>query len=294
MILLDGAMGTELERRGFQTGLPLWSANVLLDHPEAVLQVHRDSIAAGADIITTDTFRTTRRTFLRAGLPDRSGELTRLAVQLAARAREEFPERKVRIAGSIGPLEDCYRPDLVPAEKQLLEEHTLHARRLAEAGVDLLLVETMGTVREAYAAARAARATGKETIVSFLCNPEGSLYGGEALAEAVGAIEPLGPAAFSINCVSPRHMERAIAALKAATRLPFGVYGNVGLPGGEAGSRGAAGAMACDVDVEAYAGFARRWAALGAAFIGGCCGTTPAYIKRLSGVFHERKEARDR
>ncbi len=289
MELLDGAMGTELQRRGFDTGLPLWSANPLLDHPEAVLEIHRDYIAAGADIITTDTFRTTRRTFRRAGMPDRSEELTRLAVQLARQAREKFPGRKVRIAGSVAPLEDCYRPDLVPPEKELLEEHTVHARRLAEAGVDFLLLETMGTVREALAAARAARATGRETFVSFLCNPEGDLYGGEPVAEAVAAVEPLGPAAFAINCVSPGLMERAIEVLKAATQLPFGVYGNVGPPGGEAGGSHDGGSMVCDVDAEEYAGFAERWAALGAAFIGGCCGTTPAYIKRLSELFHSRR-----
>ena len=126
--------------------------------------------------------------------------------------------------------------------------------------------------------------------MSFLCNQEGDLYGGEPVAEAVAAIEPLGPAAFSINCVSPRHMERAIEVLKAATQLPFGIYGNVGVPGGEAGgSAGAAGPMVCDVDVEGYAGYAERWSALGATFIGGCCGTTPAYIRRLSELLHDRR-----
>ena len=83
-LILDGAMGTELQRRGVDIGLPLWSANALVAAPDIVLQIHRDYIAAGADIITTNTFRTTPRAFRNAGLPDRSAELTASAVHLCA------------------------------------------------------------------------------------------------------------------------------------------------------------------------------------------------------------------
>ena len=119
------------------------------------------------------------------------------------------------IAGSIAPLEDCYHPERVPPDKEFRQEHAEHAERLAAAGVDFLILETMGTVREAVAAAGAARATGKEFVVSFICNEEGMLYGGEPLQDAVRAIVPLSPAAISINCVSPRYMENAISAIRA-------------------------------------------------------------------------------
>ena len=113
-LVLDGAMGTELDRRGVDTGLPLWSAGALLGSPGTVRQIHDDYIDAGADIITGDTFRTTRRTFLRAGLPDRSAELTSLAVRLARESIAAHPEAGVLLAGSMAPLEDCYRPDRSP------------------------------------------------------------------------------------------------------------------------------------------------------------------------------------
>ncbi|MEK9139284.1 MAG: homocysteine S-methyltransferase family protein, partial [Bacteroidota bacterium] len=118
-LILDGAMGTELQRRGVDTGLPLWSANALMVHPEVILQIHKEYIEAGADIITTNTFRTTRRTFQRANLPDRSHALTKTALKLAQQARESFPDRQLLVAGSIAPVEDCYRPDLVPSEKEM-------------------------------------------------------------------------------------------------------------------------------------------------------------------------------
>jgi S-methylmethionine-dependent homocysteine/selenocysteine methylase len=288
-LVLDGAIGTELDRRGVDTGLPLWSARALIDRPEEVLRIHREYVASGADIITANTFRTTRRTFLRAGLPDRSEELTRLAVRLAQQAAGERrdPGRPVRIAGSLGPLEDCYHPELVPAERELEEEHALHARTLAAAGADLLLCEAMGTVREAAAACRACVSTGKETVVSFLCDTGGRLYGGETLREAAAACAPFGPSAFALNCVPARFMEKVILMLKAATELPFGVYANAGVPGEEATGR----EMACDVDAREYALLARRWAELGAAFIGGCCGTTPEHIRLLAEALRPQQAA---
>jgi len=275
--ILDGAMGTELQRRGADTRLPLWSANVLAKNPGMVQQIHEDYIAAGADIITTNTFRTTQRTFRHAGIPDTSGPFTRLAVELARRAREASGRPDVLIAGSIAPLEDCYRPDLVPPDDQLRREHAELADRLAGAGIDLFLVETMNTLREAYAACEAARATGLEVIVSFICDRTGNLYGGESLAYAIRAVSALNPTAFSINCVSPRFLRPALTIARAMTSLPLAVYGNVGIP--ENDRRG--WEFTRDITPEEYATYAGDWHKDGAAIIGGCCGTTPEYIRAV-------------
>jgi S-methylmethionine-dependent homocysteine/selenocysteine methylase len=276
-LILDGAMGTELQRRGVDTGLPLWSARSLKTSPEVVLAIHREYIEAGADIITTNSFRTTRRTFKRAALPDESALLTLKAASIARDAREIFPDRHILIAGSIAPLEDCYSPQLVPPQDVLEEEHRELADRLAGAGVDFLLLETMGTLRETLAACTAACSTGLEVVVSFLCNETASLYGGESLEEAVRATEPLGPAGFSLNCASVHHLPDAISRLARATSLPFGVYANVGLPQMEVGWE-----FTVDVGPVEYAKHAIQWQAAGASFLGGCCGTTPAYIRMLA------------
>lgn len=276
-LILDGAMGTELQRRGVEVGLPLWSANALIAHPEVVLEIHRDYIAAGADIITTNTFRSTRRTMHRAHLPDRSEQLTTVAVTLAKRAREEFPDRQILIAGSMAPLEDCYRPDLVPSDKELEEEHRELAVRLADGGVDVILVETMNTIREAYAACRAAKATGKEVVVSFLCREEGTLYSGESFEEALKSVGPLEPTTLSVNCASPHVIRGAAHILRQNTTTPFAVYANVGVPNGEREG----GELVPDILEEEYAIWARRWADTGASIVGGCCGTTPGYIQAV-------------
>jgi S-methylmethionine-dependent homocysteine/selenocysteine methylase len=278
-LLLDGAMGTELQRRGVDTGLPLWSARALKTDPATVRQIHLEYLEAGCDIITANTFRTTRRTFHRARLPDESASLTKKAVTIAQNARVAFPERRVLIAGSMAPLEDCYRPDLAPSRHAMEDEHRELAGRLAAAGVDFILLETMNTLREASIACAAACKTGLEVVVSFLCDPEGNLYSGEPLEDAAGEITRLNPVAFSINCVSVRHLPEAIRRLRQASTLPFGVYANVGLPEQEQGWT-----FTHDVFEEEYAKHAGQWLSLGAAFIGGCCGTTPAYILKLAEV----------
>jgi S-methylmethionine-dependent homocysteine/selenocysteine methylase len=280
-IILDGAMGTELQRRDVDTGLPLWSAHALMVHPDIVLQIHKEYIAAGADIITTNTFRTTRRTFRRANLPDRSAQMVKKATGLAREARESFPGQRILIAGSIAPLEDCYRPDLVPPDPELRAEHKESAGRLADAQVDFLLLETMNTIREAYAACAAAAATGKEVIVSFICTPEGNLYSGEDLGEAIKTLAGLRPTGYSLNCLSPRYMQSAIKILKAHTSAPFAIYANVGLPEQERQGW----TFTRDISPEEYAGCAREWFLEGASIIGGCCGTTPEYIRLLKGTF---------
>ncbi len=275
LLILDGAMGTELQRRGVDIGLPLWSANALMSHPEVVLQIHKDYLTAGADIITTNTFRTTRRAFRNANLSDRSRQLTSMAVTLALQARESFPD--ALIAGSIAPLEDCYRPDLVLSDANMEEEHAELAIRLAEGGVDFMLLETMNTIREAYAACKAATATGREVVVSFVCDKGGRLLSGETVREAVSAVEALHPTALSINCVSPRYIHVAFEELKKATTLPLMLYANTGIPADDRNGSD----FVQDVTEEEYAAYAVEWQRHGASIIGGCCGTTPEYIRAV-------------
>lgn len=282
-LVLDGAMGTELQRRRVDTGLPLWSARALMTHPETVLRIHREYAEAGADILTANTFRTTPRTFKKAGGADSSESLTALAVALARKAADEDAGRTVLVAGSIAPLEDCYRPDLVPSEGELQEEHALQASRLARAGVDFVLLETMGTIREAVIALGAARETGNEVVVSFICKEHGRLFGGEPLADAVRAVARLKPAMVSLNCLPVRQVDETIDALKAAWPGPWALYANAGRP-----EDLDSGVIATAVSPDEYAEHAKRWLSEGARIVGGCCGTTPAHVAALRTLVPEQ------
>jgi S-methylmethionine-dependent homocysteine/selenocysteine methylase len=272
-------MGTELERRGVRTGLPLWSARALIDAPETVLSVHRDEAAAGAEILTANTFRTHHRTLARENLQSRSAELTRLAVSLAREAARSAG-RPVFVAGSLSPLEDCYRPDLTPPGEALEREHAMQAEALASSGVDLILVETQNTLRELSAATRWGKATGLPVIASMITDGSGRLLSGESIEGAAAALATLKLDALSINCVPAPELGSDLAELaRAAPGVPLAAYANLGPPAGEGGT-----VFSRDVPPEDYASYARAWIASGARIVGGCCGTTSAHtaaLKRL-------------
>ncbi|HKA37520.1 MAG TPA: homocysteine S-methyltransferase family protein [Thermoanaerobaculia bacterium] len=275
-LLLDSAMGTELERRGARTALPLWSAWALLESPELVLAIHRDEVAAGAEILTANTFRTHRRTLAKQNLADRAAELTRTAVLLAREAARGAP-RPVFVAGSLSPLEDCYRPDLRPPGEALEREHAIQAEALASSGADLILIETQNSVRELATATRWARQTGLPVIASMITDGRGHLLSGQPIEVAVAALDSLRLDALSINCVPARDLGADLERLsKAAPGVPLAAYGNLGPPTGEGGT-----VFTHDVPPEDYAELAREWIAAGARIVGGCCGTTNAHTAAL-------------
>ena len=284
-LLLDGAMGTELQRREVDTSLPLWSARALLSAPHVVRTIHREYLLAGADIITTNTFRPNIRTLRHAGLESRWEDLNVRAVQLAFEARDRYREpRPVIIAGSIAPVEDCYAPELVPSDDLLKAEHTMQANLLARAGVDVLLIETMNTIREARIASEAAFLTGKEYIISFVCTSDGKLISGESLPDAVKEVEKFYPRMIGINCVSAPAMLSVLEKLQCITKLPCGVYANVGTPNPVSGWE-----MRHDCAVDDYALEAMKWTECGAHLIGGCCGTTPEHISKIHSALLARQ-----
>jgi S-methylmethionine-dependent homocysteine/selenocysteine methylase len=281
-LLLDAAMGSDLDRRGLQTTLPLWSAVGLLERPDLVRQIHLDNLLAGADVITSDTFRTTARTLRAAGLdPARAKELDALAVQVAQEARTEAGRPEALIAGSMAPLEDCYQPVFEIPPQVALAEHRQQARSLAAAGVDFLMVETMPTAAEAAIALRAAVETGMPATVGFVCAPLQAgepvcLLSGETLADAVAVVNDLGPAAVFVNCAPPPVIAAALHELREMTTLPLGAYANI-----DTSDEGGGWTSDEQYTGEVYAERAREWLALGARVIGGCCGTNPAHTAAL-------------
>jgi S-methylmethionine-dependent homocysteine/selenocysteine methylase len=280
ILLLDGATGTELDRRGVDIGLPLWSARALLDAPEVLAEIHRAYLEAGAGAITANTFRTHRRSLAKAGLGQRAAELTGLAVALARRVRDEFRSDAL-VLGSVAPLEDCYRPELAPGAAACLAEHAEMIECLLEAGADLILIETMNNLPEAGAAADAARRLAPGRWMISLCTrpqgPPGVLLSGETAAPL---LEQLHDArAVGVNCVPAPETEAQVRCLGDA--LPDDVrimaYANVG-HADEAGNWVSTDA----VDPARFADYARRWVDAGATIVGGCCGTTPDTIRAIA------------
>lgn len=291
-LLLDAAMGSDLDRRGLPTTLPLWSALGLIERPDLVQAIHRDNLEAGADILTTNTFRSTARTLRKAGLDDTAAVgLDRLAVELAVAAREASGRTDALIAGSIAPLDECYDPVFETADDVALSEHGEQARNLAAAGVDFLMIETMPTIREAVLTTRAALQTGLPVTVGFVCEPAEAggaarLMSGESLADAVAALRPYPVTMIFANCAAPAVISSALAQLRDLTDIPRGGYANVGQVDDSVGWN-PAGALRGD----AYAEAAAQWLDLGARVIGGCCGTHPEHTQALRRLVDDRSGA---
>jgi S-methylmethionine-dependent homocysteine/selenocysteine methylase len=292
-LLLDGGMGRELRFRGVEILDTIWSANALLTAPEIVREVHRDYIAAGADLITTNTYGVIRDDLAKEGIEERFAELNVLACDLAEAARRDAG-RPLRVAGSLPPLRGSYRADLVGPFAEIYPLYVEQAEMLAPR-VDLLLCETMASAAEGYAAALAASRTGKPVWVSYTLHEDrsGRLRSGETIGEAVAALRHLPIAGVLVNCCAPESVTAAIPELVATGAAVVGAYANTFTPvperwtlDGEQETDGLIG-LRDDLDPEAYAQHAARWLALGATAIGGCCGTRPAHIARLAELIAE-------
>ncbi len=283
-LLLDGPTGTELARRGISTDTPLWSADALVSAPAIVEQIHRDYAADGAEMVTANTFRTHARNLRSLGGGGPARRLTRIAVRLA----REATGGNGWVAGSMAPLEDCYRPDLTPSRAELEQEHGAMAEILADSGVDLILAETHPTIREAAAAARASRDVGLPVMVSWVCGRDNRLLSGECLGGAVAAVLPFEPLAVLVNCLPAETAQEAVCQLvQSAGSVPVGVYANTGWADVEG-----CWTQGGSVRPAVYAELAAGWADRGARLIGGCCGTTPAHIAALRRMLDVRERRR--
>ncbi|WP_212826947.1 homocysteine S-methyltransferase family protein [Polymorphospora rubra] len=286
--LLDGAMATELQRHGRPMRPPLWSSEALGDAAGRVLvrDVHERYLTAGADVVTANTLRCNRRTLDRAGLDDTAARrLVEGAVRLAVAARDTT-RPAAWVAGSIGPAEDCYRPELVPPDAEIRAEARWLAEQLVGNGVDLLLVETVNTAREAMAALAEARATGVPVWVSLVCGPGARLLSGEPLAPTAARLAGAGATAVLVNCTGPAETGAALAALASAlagTGTPFGAYPNVEDRSGIAPNTAVDRYVAPHTGPAEFGALVAGWSdRFGLSIVGGCCGTTPAHVEAVA------------
>lgn len=267
--LLDGPVGTELEARGLRLPAPVWSARAVIERPDLLSAIHRDYAAAGAQVHTAATFRTTARALRGTEWAQRWEELVARAVTLCRAAVGPG-----RVAGSIAPLEDCFSPQLTPEDDVLLREHAALAGALQRAGCDLLLVETMPTARELRAATRAAVATGLPVWSAVTLGPGGAFFSGPDLLAARQTAADEGAEAFLVNCTPPElitaALEGPLRAGPAPAGLRLGAYGNALFPGQPR------------LAPNRYAAEASRWRAAGADILGCCCGTGPEHVAAVA------------
>lgn len=292
LIVLDGALATELERRGCDLNDPLWSARVLIDAPDLIRQVHADYFRAGADVATTATYQATFPGFAARGLrEDEAADLLRRAVRVAQEARNEFwadpAHRSGRprplVAASVGPYGAYlangaeYTGDYDLSEEDLIAFHRPRLALLAGSGADLIAAETIPSRREARALARLLEEYGVPGWISLSGRDGAQTAHGEPIGEVAAELNQYRQvAAIGVNCTAPRYIAELVRALRAATDKPILAYPNSG-EGYDAKRNAWIGRGTADL-----AGPAAAWHAAGAQGIGGCCRTTPGQIEELA------------
>ena len=292
-VLLDGGVATEVLRRGVY-----WRCHGIEQHPEVVRQIHLDYLAAGADVIRTNTFQLNRRAYLnlfhgrehmrRIGAQDlehKAGHLIRQAARLALEARQLAGRESdgVAIAGVISPLEHCFRPDLSPPADQGRREHGEIIGQMKAAGVDFILLECMNRIEEARVACEAARAAGLPVWVSFVVREDGRLLSREPLGEAAQTLGSAGAEVVAANGAPLADITTAVNELLRHRTGPVGAFAHIGRYDPPSWKFGFYPRFtATDAVTPAkYLETAREWKSAGAQVIGGCSGTTPDHIKAL-------------
>ncbi len=277
-VILDGAVGTELDNRSGGLDPDLWTGLASLNCPDLLIKIHREYVQSGAQIITTSTFRTTAVAFEKAG--QRQG-LWRKAARAAVALAREAAGSEALVAGCIAPLEDCFLPNIAPKGPTAVKMHGLLCDELVRAGVDVLWLETFGTLGELESAISAAKESAKGKNIPFVVGvttaATGTLISGESLLDAYRLARRKGAAAFNINCVPPGHVVTALGIFLAEADIPVGVYANLGFAEKTQDWEGSAHMVP-----EAYVALARQWIESGVGLIGGCCGSTPQHIQALS------------
>ncbi|RQS06311.1 homocysteine S-methyltransferase family protein [Burkholderia sp. Bp8998] len=301
--VLDGGMGRELARMGAPFRQPEWSALALMEAPHYVGLAHDAFVAAGADVITANSyavvpFHIGEARFRRDGVA-----LAALAGQLARHAADRAG-RPVRVAGSLPPTGGSYRPDLFDAARA----DAILAALVdgLDPYVDLWLAETQSLTGEIDAVRRALGANPKPLWVSFTLRDDVEagaspvLRSGQTLDEAIDAALSARASALLFNCSQPEAMGAAIEAVQrrlagtgAETALMTGAYANAFPPQrADARANEELDALRGDIDPPGYAKWAEQWLALGAQIVGGCCGIGPDHIAALRDAVDARGAAR--
>lgn len=294
-------MSRELMRINAPFRQPEWSALSLMEAPHLVQQVHAEFAAAGADVLTTNSYALVPFHIGEERFWNQAQELAALAGRLTRAAADEEhvnTERKVLVAGSLPPVFGSYRPDLFNGAT--VHKYLDVLVQGLSPYVDVWLGETLSSIEEAVAVQKAVKPTGKPFWISFTLsedtNEKGTarLRSGQEVTEAARWALSSDAEALLFNCSQPEYMAAAVRDAKAvfveqSVSLPIGVYANAFAQVAESSAANEEiGQTREDLDLESYAAFAHDWVANGATMVGGCCGIGCEHIRRLAREFSRR------
>ena len=278
-LILDGATGTELQKRGY-TGEEC-AESWILKHPEAILEIQRGYVAAGSRVIFAPTFGANRVKLEQHGIFGQVEEYNRALVNLSRKAAGD----KAWVAGDMAPTGLLLYPLGTASFEELLEVYTEQAAALENAGVDLFVIETMMTLAEARAALLAVKSVSRKPVfVSFTCDEQGRTLTGSDVMAALQVMQGMGADAFGLNCsVGPEEMLVQLKRLHKIARVPLIAKANAGIP------EIVEGETVYDCPPERFTGCMKAMAQAGVSIFGGCCGTNSGHVAAMAEAARDLK-----
>lgn len=294
VMILDGAMATELEKYNCDLNDALWSAKVLMENPELIKKVHLDYFHAGADIALTASYQATVEGFMKRNLTKEAAKnLIIQSVTLAAEARDEYwaatidkaNRPKPLVAASVGPY-GAYLADgseftgnYKVTKEALVQFHEERIAILLDAGADILICETIPCLMEAEAILSILkRYSNIYAIMSFSAKDEQHISNGEKIADCAKLLDPATQvAAIGINCTNPEYIVGLITEIKQQSAKPIAVYPNSGETYHPEDKTWSSETTATD-----FGTLSKAWYQAGAKIIGGCCRTSPRDIEKIT------------
>jgi len=280
--ILDGGMGTEIIAQGIKLPNFIWSAHTNLQNPSLIYDIHKKYIDAGSDFITTNTFRTTTRSYMKNGLAENEARKQAFhslsnALKMAHKARENT---KVKILGSIAPLEDCYSPLDYPGDQKAEREILELSEWLIEKQVDIFILETMNNLSEILMYLKIISQYNIPIWLSLNLSDKYSILSGENISDVLASISGYSIDKLLLNCNSIADTLEAMPTLTNYWSGEWGIYPNLGL-----GKPSANGVISEFSSFDDFLDIAIKAVDMGATILGGCCGSNAQHIQLLSEKF---------
>jgi len=275
--ILDGAMGSELIKRGLSLPNHIWSAGANTHHPNMVQKIHRQYVDAGADYIITNTFRTTPRAYQKTGLNrNKACQMAETSLMRAVEHAKNASNLDTKIIGAIAPLEDCYKPELFPGRDAALSEFAQLGHWMAQTKVDILILETMNSMAETEAGLCALKDIDLPLWVSFVLKDENHLLSGDRLIDALNMLNSFQIKVVLLNCSPIGRTKIAVDNIVDNWGGSWGIYPNLGI-----GEPSPDGCIIEHEPMEKYLSLVEYALNVGALVVGGCCGSSPEHIAEI-------------
>ena len=278
--ILDGAMGSELIKRGLSLPDHIWSAEANTHHPELVQKIHRQYVDAGAHYIITNTFRTTPRAYQKTMINrNKASKIAKKSLMHAVDHAKIAANPSTKIIGSIAPMEDCYKPELFPGRDAAIAEFSQLGKWLVGAKVDILLLETMNSMAETEAGLCALKNIDLPLWVSFVLKDENHLLSGDLLTDALKMLNSFQIKMVLLNCSPLGRTKMAVDNIVDNWILGWGIYPNLG-----SGEPATDGCITVYEPMKIYLSVIEHALNSGASVVGGCCGSSPEHVAQINKI----------